>query len=165
VTPLRAVPKPREVERAATESHPLFAPLVAVFGRPPASELRDWHTTLAALDELGALPDDIPRAAAGYSVVMGTDATGRPILLTRPALVRHWHRCLQVRAPAPGNPPARAPGDTRMPIHGDLDPAKYTGDGVYSWRPPDHDDDQSVEDLMQEMGIHDTSTDQRQAAP
>lgn len=93
--PLRAVPKPHELERAATEAHPLYEPLVAALGRPPARDLPTWHDDLAALDEMGATPEDIPRAVAGYAHTMGCDATGRPILLTRAALVRHWYRCLE----------------------------------------------------------------------
>jgi len=88
------VPKPGELERAATEAHPLYEPLVAALGRPPARDLPTWHDDLAALEEMGATPEDIPRAVAGYAQTMGCDATGRPILLTRAALVRHWYRCL-----------------------------------------------------------------------
>jgi hypothetical protein len=93
VTRLQAIPKPKDAERAATESHPLFEPLVTLFGKPPARELPAWRDDLATLDEMGALPEDIPRAAEAYVAIMGHD-NGRPIPLTRPALVRNWYRCI-----------------------------------------------------------------------
>lgn len=99
--PLRAVPKPHELERAQTEAHPLYEPLVALLGRPPTRDLPEWRDDLAALDEMGATPEDIPRAVAGYAQTMGCDATGRPILLTRAALVRHWYRCLDAPEDSP----------------------------------------------------------------
>jgi hypothetical protein len=86
--------KPKDVERAQVEAHPLYEPLVTLFGRPPARELPFWRDDIATLDEMGALPDDVPRVADAYSAIMGHDTTGRPILLTRPALVRHWFRCM-----------------------------------------------------------------------
>jgi hypothetical protein len=93
---LRAIPKPHEVERAELEAHPLYDPLVTLFGKPLARELDAWREDIADLDDMQALPEDVPRAAAAYASVMGHDTTGRPILLTRPALVRHWFRCMGV---------------------------------------------------------------------
>ena len=91
---LRAIPKPKEVEQAAAEAHPLYAPLVTLFG-PPSGEgiAAAYRADLAALVELGATPDEIPRRAVNYRAHFGADPTGRPIVLTRAALVRHWHLC------------------------------------------------------------------------
>jgi len=93
-TQLRAIPKPHEVERAATEAHPLYEPLVTLFGRPPARDLPAWRDDITALEEMGATPEQVPIAAEAYTAIMGED-NGRPIPRTRAALVRHWQRCIQ----------------------------------------------------------------------
>jgi hypothetical protein len=93
-TPMLAFPKPHELERAATESHPLYEPLVTLFGKPPARDLPSWRDDITALEEMGATPEDVPIAAEAYTAIMGDD-NGRPIPRTRAALIRHWHRCLQ----------------------------------------------------------------------
>lgn len=124
---LRAIPKPHEVERAELEGHPLFGPLVDLFQRPPTRELDAWRDDITALEEMGARPEQVPIAAEAYAAIMGDD-DGRPILLTRAALIRHWHRCIQ----AASYPPARITVDGRMPIHGELDDGKYTGGGKYA---------------------------------
>jgi hypothetical protein len=147
---VRRVLKPKEIDRAQIESHALFGALVAVpeFGPLITRELDMWRANLAALDELGALPEDIPRAAAAYPRVMGTD-NGRPLPLTLPALVNNWRRCMKPTALAP---PPRAPGDHRMPINGELKRDDFTGAGQYAHifnRP--YDDDTPLEELEREM--------------
>jgi hypothetical protein len=119
-----AFPKPKDVERAAIEAHPLTAPLVERFGPVTSRDLDAWRDDLATLDELGATPEQVPRAAEAYVAIMGHD-NGRPIPLTRPALIRHWHRCIQ--AASYPEDVSRVTVGGRMPIHGELDAAKYTG--------------------------------------
>jgi hypothetical protein len=148
--PLRRFPKPAEIERDQVESHPLFEPLVALFGRPPTIKLPEWQPYIAALDEMGARPEDIPRAGAQYIRIMGTDGTGRPIRRTLKALVEHWYDCL---APVELAAMPRAPGDHRAPINGQLDEAKYTGDGPYARffnRP--YEDDEVTEAMTEPTG-------------
>jgi len=116
---LRAIPKPHEVERAELEAHQLYEPLSSLFGPVTSRDLDDWCTDLATLDELGAMPEDVPRAAAGYAATMGHD-NGRPIAMSRSSLIKHWYRSLH--APLT---PSRVTVDGRMPVHGQLDPDKY----------------------------------------
>jgi hypothetical protein len=97
-----AFPKPKDVERAELEGHPLFGPLVELFQRPPTRDLPEWRDDITALEEMGARPEQVPIAAEAYAAIMGDD-DGRPILLTRAALIRHWHRCIQ----AASYPPSR----------------------------------------------------------
>lgn len=140
--PLRAIPKPRELERAAIEAHPLTAPLSQVFGPPVTRDLDGWRDDLAALDELGARPEDIPRAAIGYAATMGVDGTGRPIAMTRKALIAHWFRSLHAPLTA-----ARAPTDGRMPVHGQLDPAKYLTGQYAQYFNRKHEDDDAYDSI------------------
>jgi hypothetical protein len=86
--------RPRDrPERGWVERHPLFGPVVELFGRPAGPQWALYAANLRALDELQATPEEIQRRAANYGRVMGVDGAGKPILLTLPALVKHWHRC------------------------------------------------------------------------
>jgi hypothetical protein len=148
VLSLRAFPKPNEIERAKLESHPLYAPLVTQFGKR-ACDLDGWRDIIAALDEMGARPEDVPRAAVQYDRIMGTDKTGRQIVCSPQALVKYWPACVKPQALAP---PPRAPGDHRMPINGELKRDDFTGAGQYAHifnRP--YDDDTPLEELEREM--------------
>ena len=138
---LRAIPKPHEVERAELEAHPLYPPLSSLFGPVTARDQDDWRDDLAALDEHGARPEDVPRAAAGYAASFGHD-NGRPIAMTRKALITHWYRSLH--APVT---PSRTPVDGRMPVHGQLDPDKYlTGQYARFFNRP-YEDDTAFDDV------------------
>jgi hypothetical protein len=148
--PLPAFPKPRQIERATIEAHPLYEPLVALFGRPPAITLPKWQPHIAALDEMCARPEDVPRAAVQYARIMGLDDTGRPIRLSLKALVEHWHACIQ---PVELAPARRSPSDHRMPTHGELNGADFGPGGKYGHifsRP--YDDDEVIDDMTEPTG-------------
>ena len=78
------------------ETHPLFPPLVALFGRPAGREWSAWGQEITTLAEKAATPEEIPRRAANFPLVMPAERNGKPCTMTLFALVKHWHLCATV---------------------------------------------------------------------
>lgn len=74
---------------------PLYPPLVALFGRPSNREASSWGMHLTSLTEKEATPEEVPRRAAHFPLVM-PDRNGKPCTMTLAALDKHWHLCATV---------------------------------------------------------------------
>lgn len=109
---------------------PLYPPLVALFG-PGDGQWDRYGDALQRLNAMKARPEEVPRRAERYPLVMPRDRDGTTCTLTLAALVKHWRACDPDKPIPERNGGGNGRGSHRVPGNAD-------GKVIRAGQPIDH---------------------------